>query len=63
MREKMIDKFQNSILHKISVKIGRNGKFEEFEKFEDEIKLFVFVLYPAFIFLLLHLFMKIKLNF
>ena len=59
----MIDKFQNSILHKISVKIGRNGKFEEFEKFEDEIKLFVFVLYPAFIFLLLQLFMKIKLNF
>ena len=51
----MAENFQDSILHKISLKVGRNGKFEEFEKFGTEIKIFMFFVYPAFLFVFMKL--------
>ena len=44
----MIENIASSILHKISSKVGRNGKFNGFEN--NALKLFVFLIYPALVF-------------
>ena len=44
----MIENIASSILHKLSLKVGRNGQFQGFEN--DALKLFVFLIYPALVF-------------